>query len=144
MRLRRAELTRGGGHLQEGDLEGDHVYLMKAVQKVEAIREDLGSVGPVIAHQIIEAMSGKRGDLDTRDAEAKAKKDRRFFAAEKRLQEKVASFHKRLMEARGEFHLSPDHILKAVQVAMELAERPALQPVSLLRPKLYSTVGNLL
>lgn len=116
---------------QEGDLEGDHVYLMKAVQKVEAIREDLGSVGPVIAHQIIEAMSGKRGDLDTRDAEAKAKKDRRFFAAEKRLQEKVASFHKRLMEARGEFHLSPDHILKAVQVAMELAERPALQPVSL-------------
>jgi superfamily II DNA or RNA helicase len=116
---------------QAGTLEGDHEYLMRAVNKVEAIRQDLGSVGPVIAQQIIEAMSGKRRDIDTRDAEAKAEKARRFLAAEKRLQEKVATFHKRLMEARSEFHLSPDRIAKAVQVAMELAERPALQPVSL-------------
>jgi len=114
-----------------GDLEGDHEYLMRAVAKVEAIRQDLGSVGPVIAKQIIEAMSGKRRDLDTREAEAKAEKNRRFLVTEKRLQEKVATLHKRLMEARGEFHLSPQHVAKAVQVAMELAERPALHPVAL-------------
>ena len=116
---------------QAGTLEGDHEYLMRAVTKVDAIRQDLGSVGPVIAQQIIEAMSGKRPDMDTRDAEAKAAKDRRFLAAEKRLQEKVGTLHKRLMEARGEFHLSPDHITKAVQVAMHLAERPDLKPVNL-------------
>lgn len=116
---------------QAGTLEGDHEYLMRAVNKVEAIRQDLGSVGPVIAQQIIEAMSGKRRDIDTRDAEAKAEKARRFLAAEKRLQEKVATLHKRLMEARSEFHLSPDRIATAVSVAMELAERPPLQPVSL-------------
>jgi superfamily II DNA or RNA helicase len=120
-----------GDSSKVGELEGDHVYLMKAVEKVEAIREDLGSVGPVIAQQIVAAMSGKRIDLDTRDAEAKAAKARRFVAAEKRIQEKVATLHKRLMEAREDFHLSPDHISKAVQVAMELAERPALIPVSL-------------
>lgn len=116
---------------QAGTLEGDHEYLMRAVKKVEAIRQDLGSVGPVIAHQIIEAMSGKRRDIDTREAEAKAEKARRFITAEKRIQEKVATLHKRLMEARGEFHLSPDRITKAVQVAMQLAERPDLQPVTL-------------
>lgn len=120
-----------GDASEVGELEGDHVYLMKAVEKVEAIREDLGSVGPVIAQQIIAAMSGKRVDLDTRDAEAKALKARRFMAAEKRLQEKVSTLHKRLMEAREDFHLSPDHIAKAVQVAMELAERPSIKPASL-------------
>jgi len=112
-----------------GDLEGDHEYLMRAVVKVEAIREDLGSVGPVIAHQIQEAMSGQRTQLDTREAEAKAAKARRFVVAERKLQEKVAKLHERLLEARNDFHLSPDRIARAVQVAMELAEKPPLKPI---------------
>ena len=112
-----------------GDLEGDHEYLMRAVVKVEAIREDLGSVGPVIAQQIQEAMSGKRTQLDTRDAEAKAAKARRFVVAERKLQEKIAKLHERLLEARNDFHLSPDRIVRAVQVAMELAEKPPLKPI---------------
>ena len=111
-----------------GDLEGDHEYLMRAVVKVEAIREDLGSVGPVIAHQIQEAMSGKTTRLDTRDAEEKAAKARRFVVAERKLQEKIAKLHERLVETRNDFHLSPDRIASAVQVAMQLAEKPALRP----------------
>jgi superfamily II DNA or RNA helicase len=112
-----------------GDLEGDHEYLMRAVVKVEAIREDLGSVGPVIAQQIQEAMSGKRTQLDTRDAEAKAAKAKRFVVAERKLQEKIAKLHERLLEARNDFHLSPERIARAVQVAMELAEKPPLKPI---------------
>lgn len=112
-----------------GDLEGDHEYLMRAVVKVEAIREDLGSVGPVIAHQIQEAMAGQRTQLDTREAEAKAAKARRFVAAERNLKEKITRLHERLLEARNDFHLSPDHIVRAVQVAMELAEKPPLKPI---------------
>lgn len=113
-----------------GDLEGDHEYLMRAVMKVEAIREDLGSVGPVIALQIEEAMSGKRTQLDTRDAEAKAEKARRFLATERKLQERIAKLHERLLEARDDFHLSPDRIARTVQIAMELAEKPGLKPVA--------------
>jgi hypothetical protein len=113
-----------------GDIEGDHEYLMRAVMKVEAIREDLGSVGPVIAHQIEEAMSGKRERLDTRDAEVKAEKARRFLATERKLQERISKLHERLLEARNDFHLSPDRIARAVQVAMQLAEKPALKPVA--------------
>ena len=48
-----------------GDLEADLEFLMRAVRKVEAIREDLGKVGPVIADQVEEAMLGRRTRLDT-------------------------------------------------------------------------------
>lgn len=112
-----------------GDLEGDHEYLMRAVVKVDAIREDLGSVGPVIAHQIQEAMSGGTARLDTRDAEEKAAKARRLVASERLLQEKVAKLHQRLVETRNDFHLSPERIVAAVQVAMQLAGKPPLRPI---------------
>jgi len=113
-----------------GDLDGDHEYLMRAVMKVEAIREDLGSVGPVIAAQIEEAMAGRRTQLDTRDAEAKAEKARRFLATERKLQERIAKLHERLLEARNDFHLAPDRIVRAVQVAMQLAEKPPLKTIA--------------
>jgi len=113
-----------------GDIEGDHEYLMRAVLKVEAIREDLGSVGPVIADQIQEAMLGKRSDLDTRDAENKAKKARRFIAAERKLREKIGKLHERLVETRNEFHLSPERIAAAVQVALQLAKKSLLKPIN--------------
>ena len=55
-----------------GELEGDLEFLMRAVRKVEAIREDLGKVGPVIADQVQEAMLGQRKRLDTQQAEKDA------------------------------------------------------------------------
>jgi superfamily II DNA or RNA helicase len=119
------------GDAQVGKLEGDHEYLMRAVAKVEAIREDLGSVGPVIAHQIQEAMSGKRTTLDTKSAEMKAERARKFVVAERKLKEKIGKLHARLLEARQDFHLTPERIAKAVQVGLELAERSPLVPVAL-------------
>jgi hypothetical protein len=112
-----------------GDVAGDHEYLMRAVLKIDAIREDLGSVGPVIARQIEEAMLGRRSGLDTASAEAKAAKARKFVAAEKRLAERIARLHERLMEAKNDFHLSSEHIARAVKVALELAEKPALKAI---------------
>jgi superfamily II DNA or RNA helicase len=116
---------------QAGQIDGDHEYLMRAVLKIDTIREDLGSVGPVIAQQIEEAMIGKRTSMDTRAAEAKAAKVRKYLSAERQLQEKIARLHSRLMEAKTDFHLSPDHISRAVTLAMELAELPPLKPIFL-------------
>lgn len=116
-----------------GDCAGDHEYLMRAVLKIDTIREDLGSVGPVIAQQIEEAMLGKRSSLDTSIAEAKAARARKFIAMEKRLKERIARLHERLQETKNDFHLSPDHMARAVSIALELAEKPALKPVSLTR-----------
>lgn len=114
-----------------GDIKGDHEYLMRAVLKIDRIREDLGSVGPVIAKQIEEAMVGKRSRMDTSAAEAKAEQAKKFIAAEKRLQERIARLHAKLIEAKTDFHLSPEHIARTVNVALALAEKPALKPISL-------------
>ncbi|MBS3910106.1 MAG: DISARM system SNF2-like helicase DrmD [Actinobacteria bacterium] len=114
-----------------GRLDGDLEYLMRAVLKVEAIRQDLGSVGPVIAQQIEEAMLGRRTVLDTSGAEVRVARARKFVIAERKLQEKITRLHEKLMEAKTDFHLSSDHIARAVFVALDLAEKPALKPVSL-------------
>jgi superfamily II DNA or RNA helicase len=114
-----------------GKIDGDHEFLMRAVLKIDTIREDLGSVGPVIAKQIEEAMLGRRKNLDTNDAEVKAASARKYVTAERRLKEKIARLHERLMEAKTDFHLSADHIARAVTVALELAEKPALKPALL-------------
>ena len=55
-----------------GDLEADLEFLMRAARKIEAIREDLGKVGPVIATQVQEAMLGRRSVLHTDEAEEQA------------------------------------------------------------------------
>ena len=114
--------------LKPGSVSGDQEYLMRAVQKINSIREDLGSVGPVIARQIEEAMLGKRKTLDTAAAENQAAKTKKFVAAEKQLQEKIARLHDRLLETKQENNLSPAHLIRAVQVGFELAEKPALIP----------------
>ncbi|MGX9364514.1 DISARM system SNF2-like helicase DrmD [Desulfoplanes sp. PS50] len=114
-----------------GQIEGDHEFLMRAVQKVANIREDLGSVGPVIARQIEAAMLGKGSIMDTGGVEKKAREVRKSMAGERRLKEKIANLHDRLMEAKNDFHLSPDHISRAVETALELAGKPPLKPVSL-------------
>jgi superfamily II DNA or RNA helicase len=117
--------------VKPGDLDGDHEFLMRAVRKVDNIRQDLGCVGPVIAQQIEEAMLGRRVEMDTRDAEAKAASVRRFVAAERRLRERIAKLHERLLEARDGFHLTPDRIARAVSVALDIAGKPPLEPTNL-------------
>ena len=114
-----------------GQINGDHEYLMRAVLKIDTIREDIGSVGPVIAHQIEEAMLGKRTDLDTREAEKKAAGVRKFVAAERRLREKIERLHGQLMEAKTDFHLTPEHIWRTVDIALDLADKPPLKQCKL-------------
>ncbi|WP_345861107.1 DISARM system SNF2-like helicase DrmD [Shewanella algae] len=109
---------------------GDHEYLLKAAQKVEAIREDLGSVGPVIAQQIEEAMLGKRTVLDTAHVEVIAKKTSRALVAERNIAEKTRRLAGKFDEAKNDFNLSPEHILHAVQTGLRLADKPLLIPLS--------------
>jgi len=119
------------GDMKTSTLTGDMEFLMRAARKVNAIREDLGSVGPVIAKQIEEAMLGKRNNLDVRNAENKARNAKKLIGAEKRLEEKISKLHSRLMEAKEDFHLNADHIHRAVELALTLAQKPALKPISI-------------
>jgi hypothetical protein len=62
--------------------------------------------------------------------EKKAREARKSMAGERRLKEKIANLHNRLLEAQTDFHLSPDHIARAVETALELAGKPPLKSVS--------------
>ena len=123
------ERVRLGQDIPAGELEGDLEFLMRAVEKIEVIREDLGKVGPVIAQQVEEAMLGHRSRLDTTRAEADAEPVRKMLKFERDLQAQVEKLRNQLGETQRELRLSPQNIQKVVEVALEIAEKPALIPV---------------
>lgn len=109
------------------ELLSDDEFLMKAVMKVNAIREDLGSVGPVIAHQIEQAMLGRRKTLDTQNAEAKAAKAKKYLTLEKELKKKIDRLHERVLETKKDFHITPERVASAVRTALSIAELPNIR-----------------
>ncbi|WP_417423187.1 DISARM system SNF2-like helicase DrmD [Hoeflea sp.] len=111
------------------DAEGGHGDdILRALRKLDAMRADMGSVNPVIAPQLPDLLEGRRRDLDTRQAEARMEKSRRFVKAERDLRERVAKLHERLNETRREQSLVPEHIERAVRTALHLADKPDLEP----------------
>lgn len=113
-----------------GDLEADLEFLARAVEKVETIREDLGKVGMVIASQVEDAMLGKRKSLDTSLIEEDAKALRKFLKFERDLKKQVEQHYSQLLESRQQLNLSPQNVLNVVQVALDIAGQPPLQPVA--------------
>ncbi|HJN16689.1 MAG TPA: DISARM system SNF2-like helicase DrmD, partial [Armatimonadota bacterium] len=114
-----------------GDLEGDLEFLMRAVRKVQTIREDLGKVGPVIASQVEDAMLGRRTTLDTSQAENEAEPVRRLLKFERDLAQQIKKLLDQLHETQRELRLSPDNVQKVVEVGLELAGQPALIPAEI-------------
>ena len=95
------------------------------------MREDMGSVNPVIAPQMSELIEGKREEFDMREVEERRKKARRFVKADRELKERIATLYERLEETRKVFHLEPARIQKAVETGLALAEKPGLEPIEL-------------
>lgn len=120
-----------GGRPADRTVGGHGEDILRALRKLESMRADMGSVNPVIAPQMSGLIEGSLKDLDTRLAEAKIAKARRFVRAERELKERIAKLHQRLMETRHDFHLAPEHILMAVRTALGLAGKPPLEPVEL-------------
>jgi ERCC4-related helicase len=119
---------RTGADTRPGDLEGDLEFLLRAAKKVQAIREDLGKVGPVIADQVEEAMLGRRRNLDTHRAESEAAPVRSMLKFERDLREQIQRLRDQLEETRRELRLSPQSVERVVATALDLAGQPALVP----------------
>lgn len=111
-----------------GDLEGDLEFLLRAALKVEAIREDLGKVGPVIAQQVEEAMLGRRRALDTSRAERDSEPVRAMLKFERKLREQLQKLAEQLHETERELRLSPANIQNVVTTGLALAGQPPLRP----------------
>ena len=63
-----------GGEATGDTLGGHKDDIIRALIKLEAMREDMGSVNPVIAPQMAGLIEGTRRELDTREAEAQGGK----------------------------------------------------------------------
>lgn len=111
-----------------GELDGDLEFLMRAALKVDAIREDLGKVGPVIAEQVEDAMLGRRTRLNTAQAEMDAEPVRKMLKFERDLRKQIERLRNQLDETQRELRLSPDNIQKVVEVALQVAVQPPLVP----------------
>lgn len=109
-----------------GDLGGDLEFLMRAALKVEAIRQDLGKVGPVIADRVSRAMLGRQAGLDTMAAEREAQAVRKTYRFERNLRERIAKLAERLEDSQKELRVSPDTVQAVVETALELAGQPGL------------------
>ncbi|MHB8202906.1 MAG: DISARM system SNF2-like helicase DrmD [Desulfomonilaceae bacterium] len=120
---------RTGETVSGHDLDGDLEFLMKAVEKVNTIREDLGKVGPVIARQVEEAMLGTRRTLETTKEEQDAKPIRRMLSFERDLRDRIKRLHDQLDETKATLRISPENVQRAVETALELAGQPGLKPV---------------
>lgn len=128
----RAEAPVGGALFSAtpDTLEGDLEFLLRAAQKVEQIREDLGTVGDVIARQVEEAMLGKRRRLDTSSAERSSEAARRLLRLNRDLRERIQRLHEKLQESQRDLQITPQNIESAVQIALQLADQPPLLEVS--------------
>jgi superfamily II DNA or RNA helicase len=110
-----------------GSLEGDLDFLARVVTKVQQIREDLGSAGPVIAAQIEEAMLGRRATLDVTGLHGTAA-SRALLEQERRVRERLAALRDDLAESQTTLHLQPGRVQRVVATALELVRQPALRP----------------
>ena len=120
-----------GGESTNDTFGGHKDDIIRALRKLDAMREDMGSVNPVIVPQMAGLIEGFRRELNTREAETRAMKARRLVYTERQLQERISRLHERLQETRIDFHLTPDRICEAVKTGLALAGKPPLKPVAL-------------
>jgi superfamily II DNA or RNA helicase len=117
---------------QPGSLEADLQFLLIAARKVDRIREDLGSAGPVIERQVEEAMLGRRSLLDEGAADRAAERGapfRRLLGAERRMRGELSRLRSGLEESRNELDVHPKRVQQVVSVALALAGQPPLEPL---------------
>lgn len=104
-------------------------FLSLVAHKVEQIRDDLGSVGPVLADQVGDAMLGRRTRIDD-DAidRARSRPGTKVLQVERKLREGLARCHERLQESIEELGLTPERVERVVATALEVANQPPLFP----------------
>jgi superfamily II DNA or RNA helicase len=116
-----------------GSLEADLGFLSLVARKVDTIRDDLGTVGPVLAQEVERKMLGLAADVDRQPPEDRSRAARALNRLERNLREEVDRLRDQLDASVTELGLTPDAVERVVQTALELARQPALKPATLIR-----------
>jgi superfamily II DNA or RNA helicase len=128
-------VSKGYAAAAPGSLDADLQFLSLVARKVDQIRDDLGSAGPVLASQVEEAMLGRRRRID--EAALSGEKTKRAQAAlrriERNLREEVTQLREALTTSVTELGLSPTAVQRVVDVGLQLARQAPLQPTTLSR-----------
>lgn len=109
------------------ELGADLEFLMRVAQKVETIREDLGSYGTVLADDVESAMLGHGYTLSRTDAaDTKAEPVRKMLRFERDLKKHIDGLLEQYRETERDLRLTPANREKVVEVALDLADQPCL------------------
>ncbi|MGH3769886.1 MAG: DISARM system SNF2-like helicase DrmD [Pseudonocardiaceae bacterium] len=111
-----------------GSLEDELDFLRIAVEKVDRIREDLGSAGEVIATQVERKMLGRQAEWLTADAEIARRATRARLKVERDLARDLTRLTETLAASRAELDLTPSTVEQVVCTALALAHRRELAP----------------
>jgi superfamily II DNA or RNA helicase len=114
---------------QPGSIEADLDFLSRVARKVETIRDELGSAGPVLAAEVEKAMLGYSANIETPEIEQRGRKARSTIARiERSLREEIARLREQLDESVETLGISPESIERVVRTGLEMGRQPGLAP----------------
>lgn len=122
-------VPRGWENAETGSLEDELGFLRMAAEKVDRIREDLGSAGDVIAVQVEQKMLGRRTDWAQTDAEIARKATRARLRIERDIRSRLEKLSDELTGSRTRLDLTPETLEQVVRTGLRLAHRKDLVEV---------------
>lgn len=105
----------------------DGRFLQTVVEKVATMRQDLGSVGDIIAAQVEEAMLGRRQQLDLPQKRVSLAKEE--AKADVFSKQRVRELAQKRLKAQHDRALYPDNLRLVLDEALRLQGHPGLSPI---------------
>jgi superfamily II DNA or RNA helicase len=125
---------RGWEDAQAGSLEADLGFLSLVARKVESIRDDLGSVGEVLAEEVEAQLLGtRRGNVNRQPSDPRKAASRTLNRLERELRERTQELRDQLSASVDELGLTPTRVERVVRTALDLASQPPLRQVAVPR-----------
>jgi superfamily II DNA or RNA helicase len=112
-----------------GSMEADLEFLFRVAKKIDTIRDDIGSAGPVLADQVEEALLGRRRSIDDAPlTSAKRRAQQQVQSAKRKLRDEIAVLRAKLDHSVEELHVTPSAIEHVVAVGLRLGRQRPLLP----------------
>jgi superfamily II DNA or RNA helicase len=116
-----------------GSMADDLGFLVKLAEKLERVREDLGSVGPLLADQVQRRMLGdRRANLEV-ELPASRRGAARVLRMERNLRQEVQKLGQAVRESREELGITPEAVERVVRAALKEARQPGMTGAKLKR-----------
>ena len=108
--------------------EADLEFLARVAVKVARMEEDLGTVNAVLAEAVQKRMLGEITDYDVENAPPTKRTSNRRLAADSNVSEQVKRLRRDLDATVDELKVTPDHVKRLVDTALELDGEQSLRP----------------